>query len=129
MAVPACIVGGIGGLFYYQNATGDWESWSYVWALIPGFVGVGIILAGLLEGKLRKPLREGGQLVVISLIMFVIAGSIFGALGIGRLGDYWPVLLIVVGVLILLGRLFPRRSSSEGDTCEEAPSSGEPPSS
>ena len=44
MAIPACIVGGIGGILTYQNATGNWESWSYVWALIPGFVGIGILL-------------------------------------------------------------------------------------
>ncbi len=25
MAVPACIVAGIGGILYYQNATGNWE--------------------------------------------------------------------------------------------------------
>jgi hypothetical protein len=109
MAVPACIVGGIGGLLYYQNTTGNWESWAYAWALIPGFVGVGVILAGLLEGKFGKPVREGGQLILISLIMFAIAGSFFGALGTGWLGDYWPVLLIALGLLILVGRLIPRR--------------------
>src|SRR5512133_947951 len=48
MAVPASIIAGIGGILYYQNATGNYESWSYMWALIPGFVGVGTILAGLL---------------------------------------------------------------------------------
>ena len=108
MAVPACIVGGIGGILYYQHTTGDWMSWSFAWALIPGFVGVGIILAGALEGKFRKPLREGGQLVLISVIMFTIAGSFFGALGLGGLGDYWPVLLIVLGVAILLRQLLPK---------------------
>ena len=109
LAVPACIVGGIGGLLYYQNVTGDWDSWAYAWALIPGFVGVGTILAGLLGGRFRKPLREGGQLILISLVMFAIAGSFFGALGTGWLGDYWPVLLIALGLLILVGRLIPRR--------------------
>ena len=48
MAIPASIVAGIGGILYYQNQTGDFGSWSYMWALIPGFVGVGTILAGLL---------------------------------------------------------------------------------
>jgi hypothetical protein len=108
MAVPACIVAGIGGILYYQHATGDWMSWSFAWALIPGFVGVGVILTGILEGKFRKPLREGGQLVLISLIMFTIAGSFFGALGLSGLGDYWPVLLIVLGVAILLRQLLPK---------------------
>jgi hypothetical protein len=112
MAVPACIVGGIGGILYYQHVSGDWTSWAFAWTLIPGFVGVGILLAGLLAGKLRKSLREGGQLILISLIMFTIAGSFFGAIGLSGLGDYWPVLLIALGVLILLGRLLPRNNAS-----------------
>jgi len=100
MAVPACIVGGIGGILYYQNLTGNWESWSFVWSLIPGFVGVGIILMNLLSGEGAKAFREGGLLVLISLTLFAVFGSFFGALGL--VGDYWPVLLILLGVLILL---------------------------
>ena len=26
--IPACIVAGIGGLLYWQNLTGNWESWA-----------------------------------------------------------------------------------------------------
>jgi hypothetical protein len=109
LAIPACIVAGIGGLLYYQNATGNWESWSYAWALIPGFVGVGIVVAGLLGGEFRKSLREGGQLILVSLVMFLAFGSFFGLIGLGPLGQYWPVLLIALGVLILFNRLIFRR--------------------
>jgi hypothetical protein len=109
LAVPACIVGGIGGLLYYQNVTGDWDSWAYAWALIPGFVGVGIIVAGILGGRFRKPLREGGQLIIVSLVLFLAFGSFFGLIGLGPLGQYWPVLLIALGVLILFNRLIFRR--------------------
>ena len=106
MAVPACVVGGIGGLLYWQNVTGNWESWAYAWALIPGFVGVGTMLMGIVS-------RDGGQvrsaawLLVISAILFVVFGSFFGALGF--LGKYWPVLLILLGVLSLFQGLFRRR--------------------
>ena len=48
MVIPACIVAGIGGILYYQNYSNDWESWSFLWTLIPGFVGIGTNLAGLL---------------------------------------------------------------------------------
>jgi len=109
MAVPACIVGGIGGLLYWQNATGDWESWAYAWALIPGFVGVGIIVAGLLGAGFRKSLREGVQLILVSLVLFLAFGSFLGLIGLGPLGQYWPVLLIALGVLILFNRLIFRR--------------------
>ena len=107
MAVPACIVGGIGGLLYWQNATGNWESWAYAWTLIPGFVGVGIVLSGLLGGESRQSVSGGGWLILISLVLFTIFGSFFGALGI--VGDYWPVLLILLGLLILIRSLFRSR--------------------
>jgi len=107
LAVPACIVGGIGGLLYWQNTTGNWESWAYAWTLIPGFVGVGIVLSGLLSGETRRAVRGGGWLILISLVLFTIFGSFFGALGLA--GPYWPVLLIVLGLLLLVRPLFRSR--------------------
>lgn len=107
MAIPACIVGGIGGLLYWQHATGNWESWAYVWALIPGFNGVGIILSGLFSGKTRQSLGVGGWLILISLVLFVVFGSFFGQLGI--LATYWPALLIALGLLLLARPLFRSR--------------------
>ncbi len=106
LAVPACILAGIGGILYYQNLTGNWETWSYVWTLIPGFVGVGILLAGLLSP--RPHMGSGGwTLILISLIMFFIFGGAFG-LG-GEVSKYWPVLLIVLGLIALVRALFGRR--------------------
>jgi hypothetical protein len=107
MAVPAVIVAGIGGILYYQNATGDWASWAYLWTLIPGFVGIGVILAGLLGGDFRGSLSEGGGLIIISLILFFIFASIMG--GWNLLGDYWPVLLILLGLWLLIRQLFRSR--------------------
>jgi hypothetical protein len=107
MAVPACIVGGIGGLLYWQNATGNWESWAYAWTLIPGFVGVGAILAAALGEGGREQVNGGLWLVFISLVLFTVFGSFFGALGF--LGGYWPALLILLGLLILVRNLFRRR--------------------
>jgi len=100
MAVPACIVGGIGGILLYQNRTGDWASWSYIWALIPGFVGVGVMLSGLLEGRFRNEVSGGLWLIFISAILFGIFGAFLGGLTI--LGNYWPVLLILLGLWIIV---------------------------
>jgi len=105
MVVPACIVGGIGGLLYYQNASGDWGSWSYAWALIPGFVGVGLLLLGLLTRKWNE-IKSGGWLIFISLTLFAIFGSFFGA-PIEFL-KYWPALLIALGLLMLGRNIFRR---------------------
>ncbi|MBM4428613.1 MAG: hypothetical protein FJ031_15445, partial [Chloroflexi bacterium] len=59
LSVPAAIVAGIGGIFYYQETTGNYESWSYMWALIPGFVGLGSVLAGLLGDNTAHNLKRG----------------------------------------------------------------------
>lgn len=101
MAVPACIVGGIGLLLYYQNATGNWESWAYAWALIPGFAGVGTLLAGLLSGK-RGDINAGLWLIVISACLFAVFGSFLGPLDENSIVRFWPVLLIVLGLLMLV---------------------------
>ncbi len=104
LLVPASIVGGIGGLLYWQNLTGNWESWAYAWTLIPGFVGVGVFLAGLMHGHVREAMVGGGWLILISAILFLIFGSFLG--GPVLLGAYWPVLLILLGVIFLAQSLW-----------------------
>jgi hypothetical protein len=107
MAVPAVIVAGIGSILAYQNATGDWTSWSYVWSLIPGFVGLGVMLAALFGDGGREGFRSGLTLVFISAILFLIFSSIFGA---NPLGAWWPVLLIILGIWLLIQPLFRKKS-------------------
>jgi hypothetical protein len=108
MAVPACIIAGIGGILYYQNNTGDWESWEFLWTLIPGFVGVGILLSALLGGKMNRGLGSGLWAILVSLVLFAIFSSIFGRAVF--LGPYWPVLLILLGVIVFIRALFRRRT-------------------
>ncbi len=112
MAVPASIVTGIGCILYYQNANDDFASWSYMWTLIPGFVGVGLILAGLLGENTRRNISSGLNLIVISIVLFLIFGTIFGGLAV--LGPYGPaILLIALGVYILVrGFLRPKGGES-----------------
>ncbi len=100
LAIPGSIIAGIGGILAYQNASGDWASWAFAWALIPGFVGVGMILMGLRSRELRHALRQGGTLLLTSLIMFFIFGAFFQ--GMGDVGRYWPAVLIVAGVWMLV---------------------------
>lgn len=104
MAVPACIVGGIGGLLYWQNATDNWASWAYVWTLIPGFVGIGVILSGLFSGQPRKAIREGGGSIFVSLVLFTIFGFFFGRDAFQ--GILWPILLIALGAVVLIRTIF-----------------------
>lgn len=100
MAVPAAIVAGIGGILYYQDMMNDYSSWSYMWALIPGFVGVGTILAGLLGEHTRRNLAHGLRLIIISAVLFLAFGTLLGGLTV--LGTYGaPILIILLGVYIL----------------------------
>jgi hypothetical protein len=101
MAVPASIIAGIGGILYYQEATDNYASWAYMWTLIPGFVGVGTVLAGLLGEHTRQNLAHGLNLVVISAVLFLVFATFFG--GINILGDYGAaVILILLGVYVLI---------------------------
>jgi hypothetical protein len=107
MWIPATIVAGVGSLLYYQNSTGNWESWAYAWALIPGFVGLGLFLAGVF-GRKPAEMTAGLWQLAISLILFMVFGSFLG--GPALLGKYWPVGLILIGLLVLV-RGFTRRTS------------------
>jgi hypothetical protein len=112
MAIPACIVAGIGGILYYQNSSSDWESWAFMWTLIPGFVGVGTILAGLLGEELRHNLGRGINLLVISAVMFLIFAAFFQRLNI--LGVYTPAVLLILLGLYVIGRGLIRTRGSNG---------------
>jgi hypothetical protein len=109
MSVPACVVGGIGGILYWQNATGQWGSWSYLWTLIPGFVGVGIILSALLGVETRRGYTSGLRLILISAIMFVIFLMLFS--GQANIVRFWPVLIILLGIWIIIQATFRKRST------------------
>lgn len=101
LAIPGSIVTGIGLILYYQNGTGNWASWSFAWALIPGFVGIGLMLSGMLaREKGKTAVQDGRRLIFISAIMFIVFGALFS--GLGAIGRFWPVLLIVAGGGILL---------------------------
>lgn len=105
------MVTAVGALLFVQNATGYFESWAYAWALVaPTSVGVGLVLYGLVKGA-KDELREGLRVTGVGLGMFIIAFIFFeGIIGIGGrrlplLADWWPVLLILLG-LFELGRRF-----------------------
>jgi len=115
--ISACTVGGIGGILYFQNAgIVTWGSWSYLWTLIPGFAGIGTLLAGLLKLK-RKLIFEGIEGLLTSVAMFAIFGSIFGNMfgAIPFKGMVLPLLLISVGIIQFVRALLPqgKRSRSQ----------------
>lgn len=108
LAIPGSIITGIGGLLYYQNLSGNWASWAYVWTLIPGFVGVGLILSSLLSNQEEGQAAAGTRLILISAFLFFLFGFFFS--GFGGLGQYWPIVLIILGVLLIIRSRFPKAS-------------------
>jgi len=112
LSIPAFIIGGIGGLLYYQNVTGDWESWAYAWSLIPGFVGLGLLFFSL-QSREKEPAKAGLVLLTISAVFFFIFGSFLGAPA--AIIRFWPLLLIFIGGWSMIRSLF-------GTKKQEAPS-------
>lgn len=104
MAVPATIVAGVGALFVYFENYGNWAQW-YMWLLVPGFVGLGSVLAGLLGDNPRHNLRHGLNMMVFSAVLFLVFSSIFG--GWRLIGNYIPaILIILLGVWVLGNGIF-----------------------
>lgn len=100
LSVPAAVVAGLGGIFYYQQTFDNAGSWSYMWTLILGFIGVGVILQGLLGEDTAHNIKRGLNLIVVSAVLFLIFSSFLGDLNV--LGNYGPaVLLILLGVWVL----------------------------
>lgn len=98
--IPAAIVAGIGGIFYYQEIYNDASSWSYMWTLIFGFIGIGTVLQGLLGDNSAYNIKRGLNLMVLSTVLFLVFSSFLG--GWELLGNYGPaILLILLGVWVL----------------------------
>ncbi|HTP00459.1 MAG TPA: hypothetical protein VMJ64_03730 [Anaerolineales bacterium] len=112
MAIPASIVTGIGCILYYQNKTDDWVSWSFLWTLIPGFVGIGLLITAALGEDARNNIARGLNLLVISGVLFVVFAAIFGRLSV--LGQYGPAVLLILFGLYLLGRTLMRGRRPQG---------------
>lgn len=98
LAIPGMINTGIGGILLYQNMTGDWTSWSYMWTLIPAFIGLGILLSNLINHTSVD--RSGLYLLVISLAAFT---AFFLAEHYHIRRDLlWPAGIILVGMLVVV---------------------------
>jgi peptidoglycan/LPS O-acetylase OafA/YrhL len=104
--VPAAILGGIGGILYYQNTTGDWASWAYIWALIPGLVGLGLLVGSFIDRRCGDARKAGFLMLLISLAVTALLGAFFT----NNIGfDYaWPIILILAGIVFLFQGIFRR---------------------
>jgi hypothetical protein len=97
--IPGSIMFVLGLIFLYNVLTNDWVSWTFIWTLIPGSVGLGLITAGLIGGWGLEVRTVGYWMLGISVMVFAIFGALFGSMVLKVAG---PALLVLGGVFFLV---------------------------
>ena len=102
MIFPGMIVSGTGLILLFQNTTGWWHSWSYMWTLYPLFVGMALYIFGMRTHN--SDLKGVGRWMGVgSIIGFFVFGFLFETLIFhSPLGmTVLPILLIAAGIYLL----------------------------
>lgn len=113
LVIGGCVVGTIGLILAWQNQTGLWATWAWIWALIPVSSGVGSLLGGLRTGD--RQMRSAGVWQIVIGLAMLAAFYVFFEEFLGLSGGLiplpeWamPAVLVTLGVLILLRGFFER---------------------
>ncbi|RMG77711.1 MAG: hypothetical protein D6711_00880 [Chloroflexi bacterium] len=88
---PGVIITGTGLILLYQSMTGHWESWAYIWALYPAFVGGAMKWYGE-QSQNPEEIAQGESLVKNSLIGFAMLGLLFEVV----IFNLWSVFWLLV---------------------------------
>jgi hypothetical protein len=102
--IPATITGLV-GLFFFAFTLGfvPWSAMGVLWPVFPLIVGIAFFVAwvfsGFREWGLLVPSAVTGAVGIVGL-SFTLGGTLFG-----DLVRFWPLLLIGLGVLVLVGGL------------------------
>jgi len=100
LVIPGTIVLGVGCLLYVQNLADWWRSWSFAWALIPGFTGLGLVAFARI-GRAGPGIRTAARvLLAVSGVLFLVFAA-----ALGRHAWSWIVLgagLVAAGVIVVL---------------------------
>lgn len=101
LAVAGAIVSTLGGIFLFQTATNNWESWTYIWALFPFAAGIALLAAGTRNGD-EAMARSGTDTARWAGIVFLVLLLFFEVLIFGGLfGVLLPIVLIAIGGYIV----------------------------
>lgn len=96
---PGIIITGTGLILLYQNITGHWASWAYVWTLYPAMVGLALQYHGRRTGE-REEIGVGREMFRWALAAFGVAWLFFEVLIFGQ-GTSFALLAIALGAYIL----------------------------
>ena len=124
LAIAGSIVTTVGAVLFYQQATGNWESRAYAWALVgPGAAGLGMAVYGQLT-RTSELVDKGVGLVVIAGVLYIVGWWYFeGLFSTGEqpvdIGTWWPVVMIGAGAVIAIRALFAARRGSAQPTASD----------
>jgi hypothetical protein len=108
LTIPGCILTGLGvGVFLSTRMVGGSDSSDggvVVLGLAFGFLGILLVAPYFQEKRVWWTLIPAGILGLVGLLL-VIGGDALNMLE--SIGDYWPVILIVIGLYVLIS---PRRN-------------------
>jgi len=104
--VPGLVITTTGLILFYQNITGHWESWAYIWTLYPASVGLSLVILGRTEEN-REQAKVGRNMLVFSLVGFVVFAAFFELFIFNNTGGeagrvFLPLMLIIGGIVLLL---------------------------
>jgi hypothetical protein len=118
MLIGGSVVATIGLILAWQNATGLWATWAWIWALIPTAAGVGSFVGGLRTGSAEE--RSSGLWQIVIGLALLAGFYLFFEEVIGLSGGLvplpeWamPAVLVGLGVLVLLRGFFGPREADE----------------
>jgi peptidoglycan/LPS O-acetylase OafA/YrhL len=110
LAIPGCMAVTFGSILFYQQASGNYQSWNYAWALILAAAGLGMVIQGT-KSKRRRNLRYGMRTLSSGAFLFLLLGTIFALISSSdgaepsNVGNVlWPLALIGAGVVMILRR-------------------------
>ena len=124
LAIPGSIIITVGLILLVQNWFDLYETWAYAWALIVAAVGVGIAINGAWSGD-ENTKRSGLRVARQGLLLFVIFGAVFEFIfhftGVTARGGelFWPALLILAGILLLISRAYRLVAQKTGLSWED----------
>ncbi len=107
LAIPGAMVTGTGLILFYQNLTGHWLSWAYIWALYPVLLGFAFTFVGR-RTQNSNLYNTGNGFVKWGLMGLIGLWFFFEVLIFGGssplVNIILPLVLIGAGAFMLFGR-------------------------
>ena len=97
LVIPGTIITANGLLLLFQNVTGLWGTWAYLWTVEPMAVGLGLLLFYVIADRNGGVLLAAGIVGGVGLLMLLIFSGTFTYLG--------PLLIIAMGVVLAVAGL------------------------